>query len=102
MKYNVGTGRAITILQVANLLIQKLGTKSTEDRLSPKIVNKFREGDIRHCYADISKIKKLLGFEAKVKFEDGLQALIEWVCWQQATDLTEKATAELEKRGLTK
>lgn len=98
--FNVGTGQATTILKVADLLIKKL--KSPTDELSYKLVNKFREGDIRHCYADTSKIKKLLGFEAKVKLEDGLQELIEWASLQEAVDLVEKATYELEKRGLMK
>ena len=41
------------------------------------IVGKYRKGDIRHCYADITKIRKALGFEPKVSMADGIRELIE-------------------------
>ena len=95
--FNVGTGRQLTVLDMANILIKKLGFKN-----KPKIINKFREGDIRHCYADISKIKKRLNFKPKIKFEKGISDLIKWVSQQSAVDLVEKARRELEQKGLAK
>lgn len=93
--FNVGTGRQVSILDVANILIQKLNPN-----LNPQIVDKFREGDIRHCYADISKIKAKLGFEPKIRFEEGFSELVKWVSTQTAVDMVEKATAQLQKKGL--
>jgi len=94
--FNVGTGRKLSILDLANMLIEKLkfGDKCI-------IANKFRAGDIRHCYADISKIKSKLGFEPKVKFEDGIDDLIAWVKTQASKDSFEDAKKELEDRNLT-
>ncbi len=93
---NVGTGRPLSVLDVANYLISNLGSD-----LSPQIVNKFRGGDIRHCYGDISRIRDLLGYEPKVRFEDGITVLTDWVREQEATDSFEKAHSELEDKGLT-
>jgi len=95
--FNVGTGHPVTILEVANSLIQKLNPS-----IKPQIINKFREGDIRHCYSDISKIKEKLGFEPKISFEQGFSDLIEWVSKQTAVDMVEKATSELRQKGLVK
>ncbi|MCM8811019.1 MAG: NAD-dependent epimerase/dehydratase family protein, partial [Candidatus Omnitrophica bacterium] len=46
--FNVGSGKPISILEIANLLIKLLGKD-----LKPDITFKFRKGDVRHCYADI-------------------------------------------------
>lgn len=94
--FNVGTGRRLSILDMANILIRKL-----KPNLRSEITEKFREGDIRHCYSDISKIQKL-GFKPKIKFEDGILDLTEWVKVQSAVDLFEQAKKELENKGLTK
>ena len=72
--FNVGTGIATSIKQIADLLAENINPKIT-----PSITNKFRPGDIRHCYADISKIQSKLGYEPKFLIEDGIKELIEWV-----------------------
>lgn len=95
--FNVGCGRPITVLELANLLIRRLNSDVTV-----KIVNKFREGDIRHCFANISKIKIELGFRPQISFEEGLDDLISWVRTQSAEDLVDIATSTLERKGLTK
>lgn len=95
--FNVGMGRKLTILDMANILIKKLGA----DELAPELVNKCREGDIRHCYADITKIRQKLGYEPRVKFEDGILDLIDWVKKKEAVDRFEESQRELERKGLT-
>jgi len=95
--FNVGTGRRLSILDIANALISRLNFKGKSD-----ITHQFREGDIRHCYADISKIKEKLGYSPKHKFEDGIEELVNWVKEQHAEDRIEQAKVELEERGLTK
>jgi dTDP-L-rhamnose 4-epimerase len=96
--FNVGTGRGVSILEVANVLIKKYNSK-----VKPLLANKYREGDIRYCFADVSKIKRKVGFEASIKFEDGIDDLIQWVDKQQdIKDGFQKAEEELKKRKLIK
>ena len=94
---NLGTGRQTSVLDVAQALNRELGLD-----IEPQIVTKFRAGDIRHCFADISKARQLLGFAPKVRFEDGVRELIGWVSQQTAQDRVADATAELAARGLTR
>lgn len=95
--FNVGTGKPTTVLDIAGLLMNKLGSS-----VGVNILRKYRKGDIRHCYADISKIKSKLGFGPQIKFEDGVSDLVEWVKRQEAADRFEKVQSELEEKGLTK
>jgi len=94
--FNVGTGRPLTVLNIAEALI-----KSLSSSVDMNIVRKYREGDIRHCYADISKIRDQLGFQPKVKFEKGISEFIGWVRGEEARDQFEKSRRELEEKGLT-
>jgi len=93
--FNVGTGVAHSIGDIASAIIA-LYNKD----LRQEVMNKFRAGDIRHCYADITKISSKLGFKPKVLFEQGMKMLIEWADTQNAKDLTLTAQMELKKRGL--
>jgi len=95
--FNVGTGKPVTILKVAETLIEKL---QPGRGLSPEVTGRYRAGDIRHCYSDPGKIQSRLGFEAEVGFEEGFEELIEWVARQHAEDRFDQARAELEGRGL--
>lgn len=100
---NIGTGVATTVLQVARLILERLHPARVDDpRLQPNIVSRFRAGDIRHCYADIGKAGRLLGFEPSVAYADGLKDLIGWVATQTAEDKTEAAMRELASRKLVK
>lgn len=94
---NIGTGRATSVKQVAQILAKGLGKD-----IEPQIVGKYREGDIRHCVADISKARELLGFEPQVSLEDGFAKLLEWIPGQIVEDRVEAATAELAQRSLVK
>jgi dTDP-L-rhamnose 4-epimerase len=93
--FNVGTGRPKTVLDVAEALSQHLNGP-----VEPETVHKFRAGDIRHCFADISRIQAL-GYQPQVRFEDGVGELVEWVRSQTAVDGFERARDELVRRGLT-
>jgi len=95
--FNVGTGIPITIKKIADTLIAKMNLE-----IKPIITNKYRAGDIRHCYADISKIKQKLGYEPKISFEDGIEELIQWVKLQtgKVEDKSGKALEELKNKGL--
>ncbi len=92
---NLGTGRATTVLEVARWLGQALGTTTP-----PEVVGKFREGDIRHCIADGERARRLLGFTARVRVEDGIGDLAGWLGSQRPVDRVGQAHAELDARGL--
>lgn len=93
--FNVGSGQKITIKQVAET-ISKLYNKEIE----PKITNQYRKGDIRHCFADISKIEKTLGYKPKINFNDGMAELIEWSNHEKSMDLVNHMANELKKRKI--
>jgi dTDP-L-rhamnose 4-epimerase len=93
---NVGSGRRITILEIAETLAHVLNLS-----IEPQIVKQYRVGDIRHCFADIHKAQRLLEYQPSVKFEDGIINLIEWLNQQTAIDKIDAATSELVSRGLT-
>jgi dTDP-L-rhamnose 4-epimerase len=92
--FNVGTGKPCTIKGIAETLAKLYGKD-----IAPTITNEYRKGDIRHCYADISKIQKL-GYVPKISFEDGMTELIQWSKTVTAKDTFESATHELRARGL--
>ncbi len=93
--FNVGTGKPLSILEIAKILISLY-----KKDLVPKILNKYRAGDIRHCFANIEKIKKELGFSPKVNFKEGMQRLISWSETQYVKDFFKKAQKELIKKKL--
>jgi dTDP-L-rhamnose 4-epimerase len=94
---NVGTGRATSIRYIAEVISEGLGKK-----IEPELTDQFREGDIRHCIADISKAKRMLGYEPKVALEDGLSELLGWVGSQKADDRLRTAAAELAAHSLVR
>lgn len=94
---NVGTGVATSIRKITNLLSEGLGKP-----VPPEIVGKYREGDIRHCVADISRARDLLGYEPRVSLRDGIPEWLNWVREQSPKDGVLKATNELEERQLVR
>ena len=94
---NVGTGRPTTILEVAQVLTKTLATGLN---IHPKVERAFRQGDIRHCVADITRIQERLGFQPRMQFADGIDDLVRWVRDQQAGDTFDHAHIELKQRGL--
>jgi len=93
---NIGTGFPISISEITSMLAHGL-----QKDIQPEVTGKYREGDIRHCVADISLARRLLGYEPKVKLADGIPELLEWVRQQQAANTTQ-ATAELEQHQLVR
>ena len=95
--FNVGSGHNYTISEIAGRLADVLG----KPHLAPLITGKYRVGDIRHCYADISLAQQKLGFYPQVDFDKGLEELAAWLEGQIADDRVSEASAELAARGLT-
>lgn len=95
--FNIGSGQHYTISSLARILAKTMGKEGIE----PEITGDYRVGDIRHCFADISKAKKILGYKPEVSLEAGMKELGGWLESQLAVDHVEKAKAELQSRGLT-
>ncbi len=93
---NIGCGKPISIRKVAQILAASLGKD-----LQPVITHKYRAGDIRHCYADLTKARRLLGYEPQVSYEDGFRELADWLSGQTAEDKAETMLQELSTYGLT-
>jgi dTDP-L-rhamnose 4-epimerase len=94
---NVGSGESVTVRQIAERLARVTGREEIE----PEVTGKYRVGDIRHCFADISRAREVLGYEPRVSLEDGMAELAEWLRGQSADDRVESAHGELAARGLT-
>ena len=71
-----------------------------KEHLQPEITGKYRVGDIRHCFPDISLAREVLGYEPRVMLEDGLIELAAWLEGQVAHDRVAEARQELAARGL--
>jgi dTDP-L-rhamnose 4-epimerase len=96
--FNVGTGRPTSVLQVADLLAKELGWTGGFE-----VTRKFRAGDIRHCFADISHIRQSIGYEPRYLFEDGVRELVAWVRQQQAAEGSSRdADQQLAAYGLVR
>jgi dTDP-L-rhamnose 4-epimerase len=94
--FNVGSGRPYTVRQVAESMGEVLG----KEHIGFEVTGKYRVGDIRHCFADITQARRVLGYEPKVTLEDGLEELAGWLEGQVAEDHVAKAREELDARGL--
>lgn len=95
--FNVGTGNPIKVKDVANT-IARLMNKD----IKPNVTEQFRKKDVRHCFADMTKIKKILDWEPKIKFEEGIKEVIAWSKTEKAINLTPQATQKLKEKGLIK
>jgi dTDP-L-rhamnose 4-epimerase len=95
--FNVGSGNHFTVKEIAEKLIKVMNKSS----VVPEITGKYRVGDIRHCFSDLTKAKSVLGFEPKIDFDEGLAELAEWLEGQIAVDRVNEAHNELAARGLT-
>jgi dTDP-L-rhamnose 4-epimerase len=93
--FHVGSGYPITILKVAQTIISL-----TDNKVKPTITYKYRRGDVRQCFADTQKIRRLLDWRPQVKFAQGMMELFEWSKNETAIDQVDKAVRELKFRGL--
>ncbi|MBB3593105.1 dTDP-L-rhamnose 4-epimerase [Rhizobium sp. BK529] len=93
---NIGSGQAYTIAEVATLLAEAMGVPE----IRPEIMHKARSGDIRNCFADISKARELLGFEPRFRLENSLGPFADWARNAGAIDRGAEMKRQLEERGL--
>ncbi len=94
--FNVGSGSPISIAEMASTLARML-----DKSIAPEYLSKYRVGDVRHCFADISKIERTFGVRPQRSFDEGMQELISWVSEAKApVDRSRASLAELEKQRL--
>jgi dTDP-L-rhamnose 4-epimerase len=93
---NVGSGRPTSVMEIARLLCRTMGSEIT-----PHVTGEYRVGDIRHNFADISRLESMLGYSSTVSVERGMERFAHWVQSQAIPeDQLERATAELRARKL--
>lgn len=95
--YNIGSGKALTVSEIAERMAKVLGRED----LTPEITGRYRMGDIRHCFADIERAREELGYSPSVTLDEGMRELAGWLRGQVADDHAEDAQRELTRRGLT-
>jgi dTDP-L-rhamnose 4-epimerase len=96
--FNVGSGIATSVKKVALLL-----KKYYNSDINILISGKYRIGDIRHNYADLTKIKSVLGFRPKIDFQNGVNEFVKWVRTQEIMeDKYERSIIELKQKGFIK
>lgn len=94
--FNVGSGQAIHVHEIALMLARCLNKN-----IEPEILNSHRFGDIRHCFANISKIQQVFGFEPRKNFQDGMMELIDWVIQSPKPIVkTEESMSQLKQHKL--
>lgn len=95
--FNIGSGQHYTIREIALRMSEALAMQ----HIQPEITGNYRMGDIRHCFADITLAREVLGYEPRVSLEEGLLELAAWLEDQVAFDRVREARAELTARGLS-
>ena len=96
MALNIGSGQPISIREVAHELARAMDTQ-----IPAELTQKYRAGDVRHCFADISAASRFLGYAPRVRFTHGLKELVQWLCSQRSQDRAAEAVAQLSEFGLT-
>lgn len=92
---NIGSGKPTSIKDIAMIIAKKLGRQDLV-----KISYQARKNDVKHCFADTKKAKKILGFKPKISLSDGFNELLEWSKGEKASDRFSSAEKELKAKGL--
>lgn len=96
--FNIGTGVSTSVKEVAETLASAYGKQ-----VPIKISGLFRVGDIRHNFADTSKAQKILGFNPKITFKEGISKFTSWVSAQSVSTIrVSDSLNEMKSKGLLK
>lgn len=95
MAVNVGSGQPASINEIAEEMERALAVN-----VPLEVTGKYRAGDIRHCFSDISAAGKLLGYRPKVELREGIDELVAWLKPQRASDKLDEAMERLSAHGL--
>ena len=97
--FNVGTGVATDLKQMLDHLYREL---TGGNNASANVLGRYRAGDIRHCFADHSKLQRTLGFSPQISLAEGIKDLAGWLKTEAPSNVSAGALAELEQKGLVK
>ncbi|MDH6525583.1 NAD-dependent epimerase/dehydratase family protein [Polynucleobacter sphagniphilus] len=94
--YNVGSGIPTTVLDVVRHLKRVINLN-----VPTQVTGNYRLGDIRHNYADLTRISEHLGYRPMVSFSEGIKIFADWAVAQGPINSTyEESIAEMKRRGL--
>lgn len=94
---NIGSGERVTVRAIATTLARVLDVD-----LAPQVTGRYRVGDIRHCFADITRAREKLGYAPRTSLDAGMQELVGWLREQETPeDTVGRHVADLAARGLT-
>jgi dTDP-L-rhamnose 4-epimerase len=99
---NVGSGVATSVLEVVGGLSQSYGVEATYT-----VTGNFRVGDIRHNFADVTRLQTVLGFTPHWSFGEGIEQFAQWVKAEHqskglATGGYQHSLEEMRQKGLLK
>jgi dTDP-L-rhamnose 4-epimerase len=94
---NVGSGESVSVLEIAQRLAAVMGCSE----IAAEVTGKYRVGDIRHCFADVERAARAIGYRPRVSLEQGMAELAQWLEGRVALDRVDAAASELAARGLT-
>jgi len=94
--FNVGSGQPKTLLQLVDYLRDEIGSKS-----NISITGRYRVGDIRHCFANVSKLNKQIGHCSNNTFQQSIENFIAWARNEENFLTLEKSIDELTESGLS-
>lgn len=95
--FNIGSGVACTVRELA----ERMAALLHREDIAPQICGKHRAGDVRHCFADITKAQKLLDYQPRVALDEGIAELVTWLGRQGVVDPVELAAVHLVRHSLT-
>lgn len=94
--FNVGSGVRTSIGELARVMVAQMNRTVT-----PLVTGQFRIGDIRHCYADISRMSEALAWQPQVPLASGVDEFCTWARSQTfEEDVENRAERELKDRRL--
>jgi dTDP-L-rhamnose 4-epimerase len=94
--FGIGSGVATDVLTVANMLVARY-----QRQVPVEVTGAFRVGDIRHNVSDLTKARRLLGFQPRIDFASGLERFTSWVLTQEVhPDRYENSIQEMAHKGL--
>lgn len=93
---NVGSGQPVTVLELARVLCVAMGV---EERF--EFTGQFRAGDVRSCFADISRAEEALEWRPRIGLEEGTREFAAWFVRRGPVDGGyDEAVRRLESNGL--
>ena len=94
---NVGSGESVSVLEIADELAAVMG----REQIGAEVTGRYRVGDIRNCFADITLATEAIGYVPEVSRTEGIAELADWLAGEVAIDRVDDANSELDARGLT-